>query len=146
MNSLDATPTYVRRHLRWGWWLLLVYLALGIALEVMHGFKVGYYLSVANETRRLMWRLAHTHGTLFGLLHIAFAVTLKLAPSDGDPAWRRWASKLLTAGALLLPLGFVLGGVIVYESDPWIGVLLVPVGALLLLVAVGLVALNATRT
>ena len=41
-------------HLCFGWWQLLVFLSLGIALEVMHGFKVGWYLDADHETRRLM--------------------------------------------------------------------------------------------
>ena len=28
--------------------------------------------------RRLMWTLAHAHGTLLGLVHIAFAVTVRM--------------------------------------------------------------------
>jgi len=52
------------RHLLWGWWGLLVFLSLGIILEALHGFKVGAYLDVGNETRRLMWTLAHAHGTM----------------------------------------------------------------------------------
>ena len=65
----DPTRRYVRRHLRFGWWSVLVFLTLGTALEVMHGFKVDWYLNVANETRRLMWTLAHAHGVLLGLVH-----------------------------------------------------------------------------
>ena len=61
---------YARRHVRFGWWTLLVYAALGLALEALHGFKVAAYLDVDNDTRRLMWRLAHTHGTLLGALNV----------------------------------------------------------------------------
>ena len=59
------------RHLHWGWWGLLVFLSLGIILEALHGFKVGAYLDVGNETRRLMWTLAHAHGTMLSLIHMA---------------------------------------------------------------------------
>jgi hypothetical protein len=59
---------YARRHARIGWWSLLVFAALGLLLESFHGFKVAAYLDVSNETRRLMWRLAHVHGTLLGVL------------------------------------------------------------------------------
>jgi len=54
------------------------------------------------------------------------------------------ASRCLIAGGLLLPLGFFLGGVFVHEGDPGLAIVLAPVGALLLLVAVGLIAI-ATR-
>ena len=40
-----------RRHLRFGWWSLLSFLTLGIALEAMHGLKVQWYLDVSNETQ-----------------------------------------------------------------------------------------------
>jgi len=135
----EATERCFRRHLAWGWWLLALFLSLGIALELMHGFKLRLYLDVSNDTRRLMWRLAHAHGTLLALVHLAFAAGVRAA-SSGDPAWRRRASRLLTWGALLLPLGFFLGGVVVHGSDPWLGVLLVPLGALCLLAAVLLTA------
>ena len=65
------------RHLAFGWWSLFVFGALGLILETLHGFKVPAYLDVSNESRRLMWTLAHAHGTLLGLIHIAFALTLR---------------------------------------------------------------------
>ena len=40
----------------------------------------------------------------------------------------------------LLPLGFLLGGIYTYGGDPGDGILLVPVGAVLLLVAVFVMA------
>ena len=128
-----------RRHLRLGWWSLLVFLTLGIGLEALHGFKVGLYLDVANETRRTMWRLAHAHGVLVALVHLALAATLSLRAAPPGRGLGL-ASRLLTAAGILLPGGFLLGGVQVYEGDPWIGVLLVPVGALALFGAVLLTA------
>src|SRR5687767_2952499 len=72
----DEEPqVYLRRHLRFGWWSLLIFLTLGIVLEGLHAFKVGGYLNVSNSTRRLLWTLAHAHGTALALVHIAFAVT-----------------------------------------------------------------------
>ena len=65
-----------RRHLRFGWYALLGFLILGAFLEGLHGFKAGFYLDVTHETRRLMWRLAHAHGTLLALVNIAFALSL----------------------------------------------------------------------
>lgn len=139
MKTLDPLA---RRHLRQGWFLLLLFLSLGAVLEAMHGFKVGWYLDVSNETRRLMFRLGHAHGALVALVHIAFGLTLQTA---GAGPWARRASVALTAAGLLLPGGFFLGGWIVHEADPWIGVLLVPVGALALFLAVGTVALKVGR-
>src|SRR5215471_12678578 len=75
------TDSLVGRHLRFGWWSLLVFLTLGILLEGLHGFKVGWYLSESNSTRRLMFTLAHAHGTLLGVLQIAFAASLPHLPA-----------------------------------------------------------------
>lgn len=134
----------VRRHLRLGWLAILVFLTLGIVLEALHGFKVDWYLNVANETRRLMWTLAHAHGVLIGILHLGFAFTLRELDLESTP-WTRIASPCLTGATVLLPGGFFLGGVMVYDGDPGVGVLLVPVGAILLLVAVALVNLRITK-
>ena len=120
------------RHLRFGWWTLLVFAALGLVLESLQGFKVAAYLDVSNETRRTMWRLAHTHGTLLGAINILFALTLRSSPPS---AAAPWMSMTLVAATLLLPLGFFLGGIVFYAGDPGIGVLLVPIGGVLLLLA-----------
>jgi hypothetical protein len=128
-----------RRHLRFGWWSLLVFLTLGIGLEAMHGLKLQWYLDVANQTRRLMWTLAHAHGTLLSLVHIAFGLTLRVAGAGG-PRTQRAASACLLSASVLLPGGFFLGGLVVYGGDPGLGILLVPVGAALLFAGVLLAA------
>lgn len=131
----------IRRHLRIGWWTLLVFLTLGIVLEALHAFKTPGYLSVANETRRMMWTLAHAHGTLLGLVHLAFAATLLRLP--GWPAkTSAIASAALIGATILMPGGFFLGGVNPKAGDPGIGIVLLPVGAVLLLIAVLLTALG----
>lgn len=132
-------PDYARRHLRVGWWWLLVFSGLGLVLESLHGFKVGAYLDVANETRRLMWRLAHAHGALIGVVHILFGLTLRVVGEEDAGRVRTISLALNTAG-VLLPAGFFLGGVAFYSGDPGFGVLLVPVGAVALLSALFLIA------
>ena len=57
-ESHAAMKPLVRRHLAIGWWCLLLFLSLGIALESLHGLKLGWYLDVSNSTRRLMLTLA----------------------------------------------------------------------------------------
>jgi hypothetical protein len=125
---------FSHRHLRVGWWALFAFAALGLVLESLQGFKVAAYLDVSNETRRLMWRLAHAHGALLGAINILFALTLRTSPASAFPDTQR-ISMALIAATLLLPGGFFLGGVVFYSGDPGIGVLLVPVGAVLLLLA-----------
>lgn len=142
----DRTPddeALFLRHLRWGWGALLAFLSLGILLEAFHGFKMEWYLSVANDTRRLLWRLAHTHGTLLGLVHLAFAFTLRAKALS--PRGLRVTSAALVGATLLLPSGFLLGGWAIHGGDPGRAILLVPIGALLLLGAVANVLLRLAR-
>jgi hypothetical protein len=140
---MTEPPVLARRHQRLGWWLLLAWLSVGIALEAMHGFKTSWYLAVGNETRRLLFTLGHAHGTLLALVHLAFAFTLGQGPAG--PRLVNVASSCLTAASLLLPAGFLLGGVVVYGSDPGPGIFLVPVGAIALLVGVLSAALAVSR-
>jgi len=123
------------RHLRFGWWSLLVFLILGLVLEGLHGFKIGWYLNVANESRRLMWTLAHAHGTLLSLVNIALGLSAGALTAGGRP-WPRIVSPSLMAATVLLPGGFLAGGLYIYDGDPGLGILLVPLGAAMLLLAV----------
>lgn len=132
MTVTEDTDALVRRHLRIGYVALAVFLTLGAALEALHGFKVGFYLDVDDETRRLMWRLAHAHGTLLALVHVVYALTLKAVPGAARPL----ASSTLVAALVLIPGGFFVGGVSVAGGDPNLGVLLVPAGFVALLVSV----------
>jgi hypothetical protein len=125
---------YARRHLQIGWWSMLVFAMLGLVLESLHGFKVRLYLDASNDTRRLMWTLAHAHGTLVGAINVLYGLTLRVSPSIAE-ARQQSLSKLLVGATILLPLGFFLGGVSFYAGDPGLGILLLPVGAMLLLAA-----------
>ena len=126
MNTSD-------RHLRFGWWSLFAWLALGVVLETLHGFKLGWYLDVDREMRRLMLTLAHAHGTLLALVNIAAGLTLRTVKGF---ELARAPSLSLLWGSVLLPAGFFLGGLVIHDGDPGLGVLLVPVGALLVLYGV----------
>ncbi|MGH9420004.1 MAG: hypothetical protein ACRD3J_08530 [Thermoanaerobaculia bacterium] len=140
----DAATTAIddaRRHLRFGWWSLLVFATLGIVLELLHAFKVRGYLDVSNETRRLMWTLAHAHGTLLALLNVIFGLTIRVVP-EMTARRRRWISSMLLVASVLIPAGFFLGGIRPYGGDPGVGVVLLPVGAALLLLALYGVAMS----
>ena len=137
--SLNDPQALTKCHLRFGWWTLLVFLTLGLILESLHGFKVGMYLKVSSETRRLMWTLAHAHGTLLGVGNLGFAFTVRLLP-DWAARKRAIASICLRGSTWLMPAGFFLGGMFIYSGDPGLGILLVPAGGLLLLSAVFLTA------
>ena len=133
-----------RRHHLIGWSALLLFLSLGAFLEFLHGFKLGFYLDPEHRLRREMWRLAHAHGTLLALIQIGFAAGL--AHFGHWTASRlKLVSFFLLDAALLIPLGFFLGGLSPSESDPWVGILLVPPGALLLFLAVALIIISALQ-
>ena len=138
-SAAALSASLSRRHLRFGWWSLLCFLSLGAVLEALHGFKVGWYMDVANEARRHLWTLAHAHGTLLSLVHVAFGLTVPLTPA-WKPGSKRVASRCLVGASILLPGGFLLGGLVVHGGDPSLGILLLPVGAVLLFAAVLLTA------
>lgn len=133
---------YVARHLRRGWLCLLVFLAAGLALESLHGLKVAAYLDLDQAVRRHMWTLAHAHGALLGLVHLGLAATARSNPTLATCRNGHVASVSLDLASLLLPLGFFLGGLWHYAGDPGLGVLLVPVGGALLVIAALLVLLG----
>jgi hypothetical protein len=136
MNNLD-------RNLRFGWWSLLVFLSLGGVLEILHGFKIGWYVDVGSDMRRLMFTLAHAHGTALALVNIAAGLTARsvkaLTPRASVCFGLIWAG-------ILFPVGFFLGGVVTYGGDPGLGIWLVPIAALLLFYSVVRVALDLSRS
>lgn len=144
VSSVAAQRRCVRLHLVVGCWALLIFVILGLVLETLHAYKVGWYLDVGNDTRRLTWRLAHAHGTFLGLVNLVFALLFSLM-GHWRGASRLLASRCLIAATILVPGGFFLGGIWIYGGDPGLGVFLVPPGALLLVVAVFLAALSARR-
>ena len=92
---------YVQRHLRVGWWSFLLFATFGLVLESLQGFKIRAYLDVSNETRRLMWTLAHAHGVLIGVLHLCFAFTLRALDAE-SAGWPRTVSLCLRGATVLL--------------------------------------------
>jgi len=133
-NTPEPARDYSRRHLQIGWWMLFVSATAGLALETFHGFKLRFYLDVSNETRRLMWTLAHAHGTLLGAINVVLGLSLRARPEllDGN---ERLVSSSLIGATVLLPLGFFAGGFGIFGGDPGLGILLLPIGAVLLLAA-----------
>ncbi len=81
-----------------------------------------------------MWTLAHAHGALLALINIVFGISVPR--SKANISSLQTASRLLVTAGSLLPMGFFLGGVFFYSGDPGLGILLVPLGAAALVVAV----------
>lgn len=127
---MDTSP----RNLAFGWWSLLCWLTLGMALEALHGFKVGWYLDVVNDGRHLQLTLAHSHGTLLALVNLAFVATLRATEVTRRQHQR--AGTCLRWAALLMPGGFLLGGIFAMGADPGLPIVLVPCGGVCLFAGV----------
>ena len=132
--SSDAT---VLAHSRFAMTLLFVALAFGIVLETLHGFKAVTYLM--DPVRKEFWSLAHFHGIGLALVNLVYS---SWAGRTGLGVRNRSVSLSLMAGSVLLPLGFFLAGIAHYGSDPGLGIFLAPVGAALILYAIGAIALT----
>ena len=132
MNNFDS-------NLRFGWWALLVFLSLGVVLEILHGFKIGWYVDVGNDMRRLMFTLAHAHGTALALVNVAAGLTARNVKRVNA---RTSVSMSLIWAGILFPVGFFLGGVVTYGGDPGLGIWLIPIAAVLLFYGVLRIALD----
>lgn len=125
----------VGRHLKLGWWGLLVFLCMGGVLELLHALKLGFYVDVASDTRRLLWTLAHAHGALIAMVHIVFATTIAVSPAWSGES-KEIASRNLILSLFLVPGGFFLGGLFIHQGDPGLGIFLLPIGFVFLFLGV----------
>lgn len=113
--------------LRQGWISLAIWIAFGILIEGFIGFRTPALLD--DSVRRELFRLAHAHGTLLSLVLITAAICARLELI----VFGKMSSLCLRLAALLLPLGFFVGGLWHFKDDPGLGIILVPLGAVLLL-------------
>jgi hypothetical protein len=124
-----ASDRLVQRHLAFGWIGLSLVVLLGLGLETLHAFKAPIYLDADSSTTRLMWRLAHAHLGVLSLVSLAFAFTITRI----EGPWRT-TSHWLLFGSVCLPLGFLLAGFGAHDGDPGFGIVLVPPGAIALMI------------
>jgi hypothetical protein len=122
-SPLQQTTGLIRQ----GWISLAAWIVFGLLIESLIGFRSPVLLD--DSIRRDMFRLAHAHGTLLNLVLIAAAICARLDLIR----FGRVTSLGLRAAVVLLPGGFVLGGIWHFKDDPGVAILLVPVGAVLLL-------------
>jgi hypothetical protein len=128
-TEVPAGEGRARVHARFGWTLLFISLTFGVGMETLEGFR--WAPLVGDAWRQRLWSLAHFHGAAMGLVNLVYVQWADtLALGDG---LRRRASRVLMVGSAALPLGFLLGGIAHPEGDPSIGIILAPVGALLVL-------------
>lgn len=125
--------------IRQAWLSLVVWIGFGILLEGFNAFRSAAVLD--DHVRREMFRLAHAHGTLLNLLCLVAALSARL-DLIRLPAHMSFT---LRVAVLLLPLGFLLGGIWHYKDEPGTAILLVPIGAVLLLVVAVYIALTLRR-
>jgi hypothetical protein len=130
---MRSTPQQTTGLIRQGWISLAAWIVFGLLIEGLIGFRSPVLLD--DSTRRDMFRLAHAHGTLLNLVLIAAAICARL-----DLIRLGSITSLgLRSAVVLLPAGFLLAGIWHFKDDPGLGILLVPIGAVLLLaVALGI--------
>ena len=123
--------------LRQAWVSLAFWISFGLLVEGMIGFRLPALLD--DSVRREMFRLAHAHGTLLNLVLVAAILCARLDLIS----FVRGSALALRAAVVLLPLGFLLAGIWHYKNEPGLGIWLVPIGAVLLLLAAVMLALSA---
>lgn len=119
-----------------GFAALLCFALLGLILETLHAFKVPMYLNADQGTRRLLMRLGHAHGGVLSIVQIVYGLTASRYPDIVSPL----VTTSFLLALVLVPLGFLLGGLGATGADPSILVLLVPPGAFALLLALAITA------
>jgi hypothetical protein len=125
--------------IRQGWISLALWIAFGILVEGFRAFRSPAVLDDA--VRQDMFRLAHAHGTLLNLVLIAAAICARLDLVRLGSG----ASLGLRVSVILLPAGFLIGGLWHFKDEPGLGILLVPIGAVLLLASAVYLSLSLRR-
>lgn len=123
-----SRPTSGAPLIRQAWISLALWIVFGILLEGFRAFRSPAVLDDA--VRQDMFRLAHAHGTLLNLVLIAAVICARLELIQLGPG----ASLGLRASVILLPVGFLFGGLWHFKDEPGLAILLVPIGAVILLV------------
>jgi hypothetical protein len=122
-----------------GWLSIAFWMSVGLLLEGLLGYKIPAYLS--DPQRRELFRLAHAHGTLLGVILIAAG----LCAERFVVALPKAARLALRAGSILMPVGFFLSGIWHTESDPGLAIWLVPPGALMVIFGAVVLALTCLK-
>lgn len=119
-----------------GWLSLALWMSVGLLLESLMAYKSPAYLD--DPLRRELFRLAHAHGSLLGVVLVIAAMWARGAGSRLS----RLAGFALRFGAAVMPLGFLAAGLRHPESDPGLAIWLVPAGALPLIFGLISIALS----
>ena len=118
---------------------IAVWMSFGLLLEGLIAFRVPAYL--LDQVPRELFRLAHAHGTLLSLVIVAVGLCWRSGFIDPP----RIAKLALQIGAVLMPVGFLLGGIGHYETDPSPMVFLAPLGGVLVIFGIVACAVSFRR-
>ncbi len=86
-----------------------------------------------------MFTLAHAHGALLAIINIIFALSIEKIGNLGN--YIKFISPGLILSSILLPSGFLLGGLAIYGGDPGVGIILAVIGAISFVITIGLIAI-----
>jgi hypothetical protein len=118
---------------------IAVWMSFGLLLEGLIAFRIPDYLS--DPVTREMFRLAHAHGTLLSLVLVAVGLS-----ANADYISPANAGKLaLHIGSVMMPVGFMLGGIGNYESDPNPLVFFAPLGGIMVIFGIVVSAVSFKR-
>lgn len=134
-NTVEAPNRYAPIAFQ-GWLSLAFWMSFGLLLESLLAYKAPAYLD--DPVRRELFRLAHAHGSLLGVVLVIAATWARGCGAQLS----RLAAGALRFGALIMPLGFMAAGVSHSESDPGLAIWIVPAGALPLIFALFSIALS----
>ena len=122
-----------------GWLGLAIFMAFGLLFEGLIGYRSPAYLN--DMMRRELFRLAHAHGTILSLvLLIADQYLHSRELQIPQPALL-----LLRIGAVIMPLGFLFGGIWHTETDPHFLVILSPIGGVMLIFGIVAIVLASLK-
>ncbi|MEP6847452.1 MAG: hypothetical protein ABI999_01260 [Acidobacteriota bacterium] len=121
---------------RQGWIGVAFWISFGLLIEGLIGFRSPSYLS--DPVRRELFRLAHTHGTVLSIL-LLIALIYLAKNFITPPTAAIWSLRI---GTVLMPAGFLLGGIWHYESDPGVMIFLAPLGGLMVIFGVIAIAVS----
>lgn len=85
--------------------LLLLFMILGVYLEM----KLGSGSEWKESARKALWKTAHLHGALFGILNILYGLLIRNFKLFGKIIWM--GSIFAFLGGLLFPGALFLGGI-----------------------------------
>src|SRR5262245_66346074 len=100
---MRSSPQQTTGLVRQGWISLACWIAFGLLIEGMIGFRTPALLD--DSLRRDMFRLAHAHGTLLNLVLLVAVICARLEII----VLRTFSSISLRLAVILIPMGFLVG-------------------------------------